>query len=67
MLKNYNLITNSKIIDRSNGYYKKISTSEKITAKFAFASVVSIKDIKKDEKLSKKIYGLKDLEQAILK
>lgn len=49
-----NLVTDLKIIDRSNGFYKKISTLEKITAKFAFASVVSIKDIKKDEKLSKK-------------
>ena len=48
------LIVSSKIIDRSNGYYKKVSNLEKVTARFAFASVVSIQDIKKDEKLSNK-------------
>ena len=37
------------------------------TAKFAFASVVSINDIKKGEKLGKKNIWVKDLEQVTLK
>ena len=41
-------------IHESNGEKKILSKIEKKTAKFAFASVVSISDIKKDEKLSVK-------------
>lgn len=44
----------SKVIYLTNGKNKKISKIEKITAKFAFSSVVSIKDIKKGEKLTLK-------------
>ena len=44
----------SEIIFDSNGKHKKISKIEKKTARFAFSSIVSIKNIKKNEKLSKK-------------
>ena len=43
----------SKIIFKSNGKNKKISKIEKITARFAFSSVVSIQDIKKGQRLNK--------------
>jgi len=42
----------AKIIFLSNGKNKKISAVEKITAKFAFSSVVSIKNIEKGEMLN---------------
>ncbi len=42
------------VIFKSNGSNKKISRIEKITAKFAFSSVVSIQDIKKGEKFTLK-------------
>ena len=44
----------AEIIYKSNGINKKISSIEKKTAKFAFSSVVSIKDIDKGEKFSLK-------------
>jgi sialic acid synthase SpsE len=44
----------SKVIFLTNGKNKKISKTEKITAKFAFSSVVTIKDIKKGEQLTLK-------------
>ncbi len=44
----------AEIIYKSNGTNKKISSIEKKTAKFAFSSVVSIKDIDKGEKFSLK-------------
>ena len=44
----------AEIVYFSNGSNKKISKIEKKTANFAFASVVSIKNINKGEKLSKK-------------
>ena len=47
------LVQGSKIIYNSNGEDRFITNLEKKTAKFAFASVVSIKNIKKYEKLSK--------------
>ncbi len=48
------LSKSSKIIHQSNGENRFITKMEKRTAKFAFASVVSIKKIKKNELLSKK-------------
>ena len=44
----------SEIIYQSNGNKKEISKIEKKTANFAFSSVVSIKEIRKGEKLTKK-------------
>ena len=44
----------SQIIYLSNGSNKKISKMEKKTANFAFSSVVSLRNIQKGEKLSKK-------------
>jgi N-acetylneuraminate synthase len=44
----------AEIVYLSNGSNKKISKIEKKTANFAFSSVVSIKNINKGEKLSKK-------------
>jgi N-acetylneuraminate synthase len=44
----------AEIIYFSSGSNKKISKIEKKTANFAFSSVVSIKNINKGEKLSKK-------------
>jgi len=48
------LSDSAKVIHLSNGKNKKISHIERKTAKFAFSSVVSIKDIKKGETLSLK-------------
>ena len=48
------LIKSSKIIFKSNGKNKTISSLEKKTAEFAFSSVVSIKNISKGEKLTYK-------------
>ncbi len=48
------LIKASEVIFRSNGSKKTISKIEKITAKFAFSSVVSIKDINKGDKFTLK-------------
>lgn len=48
------LIENSKIIKSMLGGEKKAAKEEDITINFAFSTVVSIKDIKKGEKLSKK-------------
>ena len=46
------LIESSKIIYKSSGRNKSISSLEKKTAEFAFSSVVSIKNISKGEILS---------------
>lgn len=48
------LSESSRVIYYTNGKNKKISKIEKITAKFAFSSVVSVKNIKKGEKLTLK-------------
>ncbi len=48
------LIENSKIIKSMLGGEKKAAKEEGITINFAFSTVVSIEDIKKGEKLSKK-------------
>jgi len=48
------LIENSKIIKSMLGGEKKAAKEEDITINFAFSTVVSIEDIKKGEKLSKK-------------
>ena len=45
---------------------KKLIKIENEVARFAFASVCSIKDIKKVNVLAKKIFGLKDQEQETL-
>ena len=49
-----NLVNSAKIISLSNGENKKISKIEKITAQFAFSSVVASKEILKGEKITKK-------------
>ena len=53
--KDLNFLNKSALeIFQSNGKNKTISKIEKITAKFAFSSVVSIKNIQKGEKLNEK-------------
>ena len=47
------------------GGLKGPASEEKVTIDFAFASVCSIKNIKKEIYLQKKIYGLKDQELEI--
>ncbi len=49
-----NIYEASKVVNISRGIKTKITKMEKITAKFAFASVVTIKAIKKGERLNKK-------------
>ncbi len=48
-----NISEASKIINISRGIKTKITKQEKITAKFAFASVVTVKSIRKGEKLNR--------------
>lgn len=53
------LIEASKIVSRARGINKKPISLEKSTLKFAFASVVANKNIKKNEKFTKKNITLK--------
>ena len=49
-----NISEASKVVNISRGVKTKITRNEKITAKFAFASVVTVKAVKKGEKFNKK-------------
>ena len=49
-----NISEASKVVNISRGVKTKITKNEKITAKFAFASVVTVKAVKKGEKFNKK-------------
>ena len=58
------LIIESKTIWESLGGSKTVLDDEKPVIDFAYASIVSIKDIKKVKYLALKIFGLKDLEMV---